>query len=114
MELYQSTAVILLLIACVSTLVHCAVDTTGSAQQSLEELEETSDDLHENDAATLLAKSQAHQFLSYDKCMQRMKCPSKHKQECSEECKAGNTEEEIEEHAEITKKPKHKKKKQQT
>ncbi|CAF1548217.1 unnamed protein product, partial [Didymodactylos carnosus] len=54
-------------------------------------------------------KSEANQFLTYDKCMQRMKCPSKHRQECSEECKAGNTEEEIEEHAEITHKPKHKK-----
>ena len=30
--------------------------------------------------------------------MQRMKCPASRKEECSEECKAGNTEEEIEEH----------------
>lgn len=35
--------------------------------------------------------------------MQRMKCPSSRKEECSEECKAGNTEEEIEEHIELTK-----------
>ncbi|CAF0852240.1 unnamed protein product [Didymodactylos carnosus] len=107
-ESHQRTVVILLLIACVSTFVHCAVDTTGtSTQQSLEESEETVEDQQENDAAA--CKSEANQFLTYDKCMQRMKCPSKHRQECSEECKAGNTEEEIEEHAEITHKPKHKK-----
>jgi hypothetical protein len=31
-----------------------------------------------------------------------MKCPVNRKEECSEECKAGNTEEEIEEHEELT------------
>jgi hypothetical protein len=31
-----------------------------------------------------------------------MKCPASRKEECSEECKAGNTEEEIEEHEELT------------
>ncbi|CAF1471001.1 unnamed protein product [Adineta steineri] len=45
--------------------------------------------------------SKANNFLSYNKCMQRMKCPVTRKEECSEECHAGNTEEEIEEHKEI-------------
>jgi hypothetical protein len=31
----------------------------------------------------------AHEFLTHDKCMQRMKCPASRKEECSEECKAG-------------------------
>jgi hypothetical protein len=46
--------------------------------------------------------SKANAFLSYDKCLQRMKCPASRKEECSEECKAGNTEEEMEEHEELT------------
>jgi hypothetical protein len=73
------------------------------------------------------SSSKANDFLSYDKCMQRMKCPVNRKEECSEECHAGrhshtfsffnyfffsyllcylftigNTEEEIEEHTELT------------
>jgi len=39
--------------------------------------------------------------LSYDKCIQRLKCPASRKEQCSEECKAGNTEEEMEEHEEL-------------
>ena len=35
------------------------------------------------------ASSKANQFLTYDKCMQRMKCPVNRKEECSEECTAG-------------------------
>jgi len=31
----------------------------------------------------------ANVFLTYDKCMQRMKCPASRKEECSEECQAG-------------------------
>jgi len=31
-----------------------------------------------------------------------MKCPVNRKEKCSEECKAGNTEEEMEEHEELT------------
>lgn len=65
------------------------------------------------------SSSNANTFLSYDKCIQRMKCPSSRKEECNEECRAGkricaykcrfesfvflgNTEEEIEEHIELT------------
>ena len=57
--------------------------------------------------------------MTYEKCMQRMKCPVNRKEECSEECQAGkerwfneliennrlivgNTEEEVEEHLELT------------
>ena len=35
------------------------------------------------------SSSKANEFLAYDKCMQRMKCPPNRKEECSEECKAG-------------------------
>jgi hypothetical protein len=35
------------------------------------------------------SSSKANDFLSYDKCMQRMKCPVSRKEECSEECHAG-------------------------
>lgn len=35
------------------------------------------------------SSSKANEFLTYDKCMQRMKCPPSRKEECSEECKAG-------------------------
>ena len=46
--------------------------------------------------------AKANSFLTYEKCVQRLKCPASRKEECSEECKAGNTEEEMEEHEEIT------------
>ncbi|CAF1329549.1 unnamed protein product [Didymodactylos carnosus] len=73
MELHQSTTIILLLIAYVSTLINCTADTTSPngklERKRVEELEESHEDLKEKD---------------------------------TERC---NTEEEIEEHAEITKKP---------
>ena len=75
---------------------------------------ETNDSYH-----LVYSSSNANNFLSYDKCIQRMKCPSSRKEECDEECRAGkriyvykcslesfiligNTEEEIEEHIELT------------
>ncbi|CAF5024214.1 unnamed protein product [Rotaria sp. Silwood1] len=72
------------------------------SKKHLEELEETNEDLREKELEKIYSASKAHQFLSHDKCMQRMKCPANRKEECSEECKAGNTEEEIEEHNELT------------
>ena len=38
---------------------------------------------------TVYSSSKANAFLTYDKCMQRMKCPANRKEECSEECTAG-------------------------
>ena len=35
------------------------------------------------------SSSKANQFLSYEKCMQRMNCPVSRKEQCSEECHAG-------------------------
>ena len=62
-------------------------------------------------------EAQANQFLSFEKCVQRMQCPLSRKERCAEECRAGsfdlylsvqsvsfllgNTEEEIEEHIEL-------------
>ncbi|KAI0978819.1 hypothetical protein GJ496_012040 [Pomphorhynchus laevis] len=40
----------------------------------------------------------AAMFLSYKECMKRMNCGKHLQKECSEECKEGNTEEEVEEH----------------
>ncbi|UJR31919.1 hypothetical protein I4U23_019393 [Adineta vaga] len=54
------------------------------------------------DASHMYTSLKANHFLSYDKCIQRMKCPVSRKEECREECRAGNTEEEIEEHKELT------------
>ncbi|CAF1609821.1 unnamed protein product [Rotaria magnacalcarata] len=71
--------------------------------EELEELEEINEDKREKELGTIYSSSKANQFLTYDKCMQRMKCPVNRKEECSEECKTGNTEEEIEEHIELTK-----------
>lgn len=50
---------------------------------------------------SVYSSSKANTFLSYDKCIQRLKCPASRKEECSEECRAGNTEEEMEEHEEL-------------
>ncbi|CAF3323474.1 unnamed protein product [Rotaria socialis] len=72
-------------------------------KKKLEELEEINEDKREKELGTIYSSSKANQFLTYDKCMQRMKCPVNRKEECSEECKTGNTEEEIEEHIELTK-----------
>ena len=70
------------------------------------------------------SSTKANEFLSHEKCVQRMKCPINRKEECSEECQAGrpsgmpmigwipwetvsscpflgNTEEEVEEHLEL-------------
>lgn len=65
------------------------------------------------------SSAKANEFLSYEKCMQRMKCPINRKEDCREECQAGrsscmpgeknisscpslgNTEEEVEEHTEL-------------
>ncbi|CAF1240654.1 unnamed protein product [Adineta steineri] len=73
------------------------------SKKQLENIEEVNEDRRENDLAKIYSSSKANEFLTYDKCMQRMKCPVNRKEECSEECKAGNTEEEIEEHSELTK-----------
>ncbi|CAF2739635.1 unnamed protein product [Rotaria sp. Silwood2] len=72
------------------------------SKKHLEELEEVNEDLREKELEKIYSTSKANQFLTHDKCMQRMKCPANRKEECSEECKAGNTEEEIEEHHELT------------
>ncbi|CAF1199878.1 unnamed protein product [Rotaria sordida] len=73
------------------------------SKKHLEELEETNEQLREKELEKTFSSLKANQFLTHDKCMQRMKCPANRKEECSEECKAGNTEEEIEEHTELTK-----------
>ncbi|CAF0817514.1 unnamed protein product [Adineta ricciae] len=72
-------------------------------KKQLEEIEENNESRQEKELAKLYSSSKANAFLTYDKCMQRMKCPANRKEECSEECTAGNTEEEIEEHSELTK-----------
>jgi len=106
---FNHKTILLLLIAYVGTLIHGAVDQTTTTttkaegdRKHLEELEEAEETRQEKEASKVHSKSKANQFLSYDKCMQRMKCPSRRVEECSEECKAGNTEEEVEEHSELT------------
>ncbi|UJR14803.1 hypothetical protein I4U23_001790 [Adineta vaga] len=79
------------------------VNSADRNKKQLEEIEEANEERQEKDLAKLYSPSKANAFLTYDKCMQRMKCPASRKEECSEECTAGNTEEEIEEHSELTK-----------
>ncbi|CAF2132478.1 unnamed protein product [Rotaria magnacalcarata] len=77
-------------------------ETTETKQhKQLDNVEEHTDKRHKIVVSHIYSSSQANEFLSYDECMQRMKCPVSRKEDCSEECQAGNTEEEIEEHEEI-------------
>ena len=41
------------------------------------------------DISLVYSSSESNLFLSYDKCMRRMKCPPSRQEKCSEECKAG-------------------------
>lgn len=71
-------------------------------KKQTEDIEEIREDQREKDLAKIYTNSRANQFLTVEKCLQRMKCPDKRRNECHEECRAGNTEEEIEEHVELT------------
>ncbi|CAF3310813.1 unnamed protein product [Rotaria socialis] len=89
-----------LLTLCTYQQIHSETTETKQHKQ-LDSDEEHTDKRHRIVASNIYSSSIANEFLSYDKCMQRMKCPVSRKEDCSEECQAGNTEEEIEEHEEI-------------
>ncbi|CAF3299007.1 unnamed protein product [Rotaria sp. Silwood2] len=92
-------------ILCIYQQVHSeSVEKSQADHQNkqLDKHEEHHEKRHKIDTSNVYSSPKAHEFLSYDKCMQRMKCPISRKEDCSEECHAGNTEEEIEEHKEIT------------
>ncbi|CAF1583720.1 unnamed protein product [Rotaria sp. Silwood1] len=89
----------LVFIFCKCQRINCeTIEKTQAARQTNE-----LDKQDKIDKSKVYSSPKAHEFLSYDKCMQRMKCPVSRKEDCSEECHAGNTEEEIEEYTEITK-----------
>ncbi|CAF1625213.1 unnamed protein product [Adineta ricciae] len=81
---------------------HVQTQSPGKPLKQLDKLDQAHIKRSNKDIPHVYSSSNANNFLSYDKCIQRMKCPSSRKEECGEECRAGNTEEEIEEHIELT------------
>ncbi|CAF0746158.1 unnamed protein product [Rotaria sordida] len=79
---------------CIYQHVHSdSTEKNQAAQQNkqLNKLEEHNEKQHKIDTSNIYLSPKANEFLSYDKCMQRMKCPV-----------SRNTEEEIEEYKEMT------------
>merc|ERR1712127_1166208 len=59
------------------------------------------DDDDNNKRVIFVSREKASIFLSFNECMRRMNCGKKRREECTEECADGNTEEELEEYTEI-------------
>lgn len=62
---------------------------------------DSDDDDDDDKKVVFIPREKASIFLSYNECVRRMNCGSSRKEECSEECAVGNTEEEMEEYTEI-------------